>query len=76
MRVGATRSQIYDAQKTARGRWEATEAAWDDAVRREFDEKYMEPLDQLVNDGLRAIDQLSVLFGQIRRECEADGFTW
>lgn len=72
MRVGATRSQIYDAQKTARARWEQIQGAWDDSVRREFGETVWEPLDQLVSDGLRAIDQLATLFQQIRRECEGD----
>jgi len=57
MRFGTTRSQIYDAQKTARVRWDATEAEWDDAV----------------SGALRAIDQLTTLFVQIRQECEFPG---
>lgn len=72
MRVGATRSQIYDAQKTARARWEQIQGVWDDSVRREFGETVWEPLDHLVSDGLRAIDQLATLFQQIRRECERE----
>ena len=70
MRFGATRSQIYDAQKTARARWEATADVWDDAVRDEFAGETWEPLDRLVSDALRAIDQVAVLFAQIRQECE------
>jgi hypothetical protein len=70
MRFGATRSQIYDAQKTARARWDATAADWDDAVRREHGEKVVGPLDDAVSDALRAIDQLAVIFTQIRHECE------
>jgi hypothetical protein len=73
MRFGATRSQIYDAQKTARARWEATGDEWDDAVRREHGETVVEPLDAAVSDTLRAIDQLAVLFTQIRHECEFPG---
>lgn len=72
MRVGATRSQIYDAQKSARGQWEQVQLVWDDAVRREFSETTWEPLDQMVSDALRAIDQLSTLFNQVRRECEGE----
>ena len=75
MRFGATRSQIYDAQKTARARWEGTADEWDDAVRHEHEEQVWEPLDRAVSDALRAIDQLAVLFTQIRRECEYPGYS-
>ena len=70
MRFGATRSQSYDAQKTARAKWQATEDAWDDGVRRTHGETVIEPLDAAVSDALRAIDQLAVLFTQIRQDCE------
>ena len=70
MRFGATRSQIYDAQKTARAKWDATQDAWDDEVRRKHGETVIEPLDVAVSDALRAIDQLAVLFTQIRQDCE------
>ena len=74
MRFGTTRSQMYDAQKTARAKWDATEDYWDDGVRREHGEKVVEPLDRAVSDTQRAIDQLSVLFTQIRAECEYPGY--
>ena len=75
MRFGATRSQIYDAQKTARARWEDVGTVWDDAVRREHGEHVVDPLDAAVSDVLRAIDQLAVLFTQVRRECEYPGYS-
>jgi hypothetical protein len=70
MRFGTTRSQIYDAQKTARAKWEATSTSWDDEVHRRHGETAIEPLDAAVSDALRAIDQLAVLFTQVRQECE------
>jgi hypothetical protein len=70
MRFGTTRSQIYDAQKTARAKWDATSDSWDDEVRRGHGETVVEPLDAAVSNTLRAIDQLSVLFTQVRQECE------
>ena len=73
MRFGTTRSQIYDAQKTAQAHWYATAEDWDDRVRQEHAEKLWEPLDRNVSDALRAIDQLSVLFSQVRSECEFPG---
>jgi hypothetical protein len=73
VRFGATRSQIYDAQKTARAKWADTETGWDDEVRRTHGEKCVDELDAAVSDALRAIDQLAVLFTQIRHECEFPG---
>jgi hypothetical protein len=73
MRFGTTRSQIYDAQKTARATWNATGDEWDDEVRRRHGEEVVEPLDAAVSDALRAIDQLAVLFVQMRQECEFPG---
>ena len=70
MRFGSSRSQLYDAQKTARARWDGTEEVWADAARKDFDEKTWMPLDRTVSDLLRAVDQLSVLFAQIRQDCE------
>jgi hypothetical protein len=70
MRFGTTRSQIYDAQKTARAKWDATADEWNDSVRREHGEQVVDELDKAVSDTLRAIDQLATLFNQIRQECE------
>lgn len=73
MRFGTTRSQIYDAQKTARAKWAETQTGWDDEVRAAHGERCVEPLDAAVSDALRAIDQLAVLFTQVRHECECPG---
>ncbi len=73
MKFGTTRSQVYDAQKTARVKWNATADEWDDAVRRDHGERAVDELDKAVSDVLRAIDQLATLFIQIRQECEYPG---
>ena len=70
MKFGASRSQLYDAQKTARARWDLVTETWSDASRVEFEENTWQPLDQMATDALRGIDQLSVLITQIRQECE------
>ena len=70
MKFGASRSQLYDAQKTARARWDLVTEAWSDDSRREFEEGTWQPLDQMATDALRGIDQLSVMITQIRQECE------
>lgn len=70
MRFGTTRSQIYDAQKTARVRWDIVGEHWDDSVRTDHGEQIVDELDKTVSNILRAIDQLATLFTQIRQECE------
>ena len=70
MRVGSHRGQLYDAQKTARARWDAAQDDWDDAARAEFAEQVWEPLDHGVGDVLQAVDQLAALFAQVRQDCE------
>jgi hypothetical protein len=73
MRFGATRSQFYDAQKSARAKWDVTGDEWDDAVRREHGEKIVEELDKCVSEVLAAIDQLATVLVQARHECEFPG---
>jgi len=70
MKFGASRSQLYDAQQTARVRWDEATATWDDQARRDFQEAIWLPLDDHVSAVLRAVDLLSVLFTQVRNECE------
>lgn len=72
MKIGAARSQLYDAQKTARARWDAVSEVWQDDAARQFEEQIWIPLDQHTSEVLRAIDQVAVLFAQIRSECDFD----
>ncbi len=73
MRVGSSRSQLYDAQKVARAKWDGTCEVWNDATRIEFEEKTWEPLDRQAAEVLRTMDQVAVLFAQVRQECEYEG---
>ncbi len=70
MKFGASRSQLYDAQKTARVKYEHVCTDWNDEAQKQFEEEIWEPLDRHVSDLLRAVDRLSVEFAQIRAECE------
>ena len=73
MRVGSSRSMLYDAQKTARARWDAVCDIWNDPTRQEFEENTWVPLDRQASEVLRSMDQISILFAQIRQECEFEG---
>ncbi|QEL14936.1 hypothetical protein [Limnoglobus roseus] len=73
MKVGANRSQLFDAQKAARAHWDNVQDVWSDSTRQEFDEQTWQPLDRAASDLLRAIDQLTVIFTEIRNDCEFPG---
>jgi|688.fasta_scaffold718701_2 hypothetical protein len=70
MKLGASRSQLDDGQKTLRAKWDAVGEVWSDPIKVEFEEKLYEPLERQSGEVLRAIDQISAIFGQIRAECE------
>ena len=70
MTFGTGRGRLYDAQKTARARYESARDVWGDDASRAFDEAVWQPLDLLVSDALRASDQLAVALTQARQECE------
>ncbi len=70
MKFGASRSQLYDAQKTARAHWEVASESWSDDAKLKHEESVWLPWDEGASKVLRAVDQLAVLFVQIRQECE------
>lgn len=70
MKFGASRSQLYDAQKTARGHWQAVTETWEDEAKQFHEELVWLPWDDHASQVLRAVDQLTVLFTQIRQDCE------
>lgn len=70
MKVGASRSQLYDAQKSARLRWDSVKEVWSDSTTQEFEERVWHPFDTDVSELLRAIDALTVAFTEIRQDCE------
>lgn len=70
MKFGASRSQLYDGQKTARAHWQVASETWGDDARLSHEEKVWLPWDEQASKVLRAVDQLAVLFVQIRQECE------
>jgi acyl transferase domain-containing protein len=70
MKFGANRSQLYDAQKTLRAKWDVVCELWNDSTRQEFEERVWEPLDMQTSETLRSVDQVAAIFMQLRSECE------
>ena len=70
MKIDAGRGRLYDALKTIRLRWDEVAVHWNDSMRKEFEEKIWGELEQLTTDALRAMDQLSQVFIQVRQDCD------
>ena len=70
MGVYEGRGQIGKATKDLLSRWNETKMLWSDAVSRQFEEKYLVPLEMDMRTAVNAMDHMSTLLSAIRRECE------
>lgn len=70
MGVYESRGQLSKGIKELGNRWLETKGAWDDTVSRRFEERYLHPLESDLKTAAAAMDQMAILLGQIRRECE------
>lgn len=68
MYFGSGTSKLHHALKTLKANWEATEDGWRDQVRRDFEDRQIEPLASQANIAVRAMDELAELFARIYRD--------
>lgn len=66
--IAAGAGKLQHDLKTLRAQWERTGDEWDDAVRREFESRRMEPLERAAESALRALEELQVVFRRMGRE--------
>jgi hypothetical protein len=69
MTFGAAPSQLRNALKNLRGRWDGVEGEWRDDVRRQFEQTRLMPLDQAGEDTLRAMIELVDMMNRVYRDC-------
>jgi hypothetical protein len=62
--------QLAKAMKILMERWMQTRGLWDDEVAVRFEKTFLEPLNSDLRSALTAMDQMSVVLQQIRRDCE------
>lgn len=63
------KAKLNYAMKSLIGRWDDTKEHWQDAVSRDFEEKYLEPLAPQMATTIRGIDHLAQLFVAAEQEC-------
>ncbi len=61
--------QLAKAVRELLRRWEETKMSWEDAQARQFEEKYLVPVQMHARQAAGAMAQMSALLDQIRTEC-------
>ncbi len=61
--------QLNKAMRQLLEEWHQASTVWDDAARRRFEERYLEPLRMDVRNAAEGMGQIAALLDQIRREC-------
>ena len=70
MGVHEGRGSLARAIKDLMLRWAETRAEWDDAVARRFEQERLLNIESDLRAAVGAMDTMSVLLQQIRRDCE------
>jgi hypothetical protein len=69
MSSGVGMVQLQDALKKLFARWEEVKPYWDDQVRRDFEERYIQPLIDQVRTTMHATDELSRAMQACYHDC-------
>lgn len=70
MSLDTGRYQLYSTWTDLDRRWDNVREGWQDPIQKKFEEDYWLPLEPMVSRTLAAIDRLSQVLAQARRECE------
>jgi hypothetical protein len=69
MSTGVGMVQLQDALKKLFARWEEVKPFWDDQVRRDFEERYIQPLVDQIRTTSKATDDLSRAMQACYQDC-------
>jgi hypothetical protein len=70
MGVYEGRGQLSKQMKLLLMRWSETRSEWDDANAEQFERTFLQPMEMDLRSATSAMDQMAVLIGQIKRDCE------
>ncbi len=70
MGVFEARGQLGKSFKELQQRWGEVRLAWGDAVADQFEKKYLNPVEMDLRSAVGAMEQLSILLQQLRRDCQ------
>jgi hypothetical protein len=70
MGVYEGRGQLSKSFKELMNRWAETRSSWDDQRSKEFQEKYLVPLEQDMRSAVAAMDHMATFLQLVRRDCQ------
>ena len=71
MSLQHNRSRITGLSKELNRSWQETQDQWRDQKRVDFDEAYMRPLFDSVENAVTAMEDLDKILKKIRKDCES-----
>ena len=69
MSLNVSQSLLQQSTRELTLKWQNTRDRWDDDVRRQFQERYLEPIEPKVRAALSAMNDMQDLVQQARRQC-------
>lgn len=70
MSLSAGRNMLRGAVKDLLVKWEQARLGWDDPMSQELEKFHLAPLEPKARNALAAMDKMTELVAQARRECE------
>ncbi|MGD9689856.1 MAG: hypothetical protein AB7K52_09415 [Phycisphaerales bacterium] len=73
MSTAVAQARLKDALKELKLRYERVKQQWDDAARREFEERHLAPLESAVLGAMGAMGRIGEVCAAARRDCAPEG---
>ena len=71
MSLQSNRSRLAGLSKELSRSWQETQDQWRDQKRNDFDETYMRPLFESIENAVTAMEDLDKILKKIRQDCES-----
>jgi hypothetical protein len=69
MSLATSRARLQGALKELRAHWDQAKSKWDDPMSREFEKRYLAPLEPMVRNTISAMDKMDGILAKARRDC-------
>ncbi len=68
-KVMAGSNRLKQTLRALKDQWLLTEETWGDQVRRNFEDRYLGPLDPAVDAAINGMTKVAEVLDQVRRDC-------
>jgi hypothetical protein len=75
-KVMAGSTRLNQTIRVLKDQWLITEATWQDAVRRRFEDRYLAPLETAVDSATNGMTKIAEVLDQVRRDCSDRSEIW